>query len=365
MDLWLRGGLKVPVTMASEVPWPDALATFTPFGYAAVAREAAIAPITPGGIGTLAITPSRVSPGVHGRSVMRLLTWLTVTTWAVYAAYPAFDAWWFLRFLLPSWPAMFIGTAALIIWLLDHRGARGRAWTIVVVIALSAYGLVVTAQRHVFERNEGERRYATIAQLVAAQTEPSAMIFASIHAGSLRYYAGRATVRFDLLDGSWLDRAAAWLLEHGRHPYVLIEDWEMPLFRQRFGAANTLGELRLAPVLAYKAYQIPGRVYLFDYAEQLGRRSNRPRFGIRSRDAPRLRIRQSFSASTSETNAERYPRRLRCRIRESAHRPSEVRVQIPVHTANGNSRKRVERLQGSRGHRRQDRSVDPLNVYAS
>jgi hypothetical protein len=274
MDLWLRGGLEVPVTMASEVPWPDALTTFTPFGYAAVAREAAIAPITPlglpllmaalksiashaaafvvvpltggllvwstfligrrlgsdrlglaacdlnimrkvglvatshaalaavlagwtifarprrrlaasalttlpgcvavavinnqlfgspltsgygelsslfaaenvddtissyfrwlietqtplvfAGIGMLAIAPSRLLPTAHDRAAMRLLAWLTVTTWAVYAAYPAFDAWWFLRFLLPSWPAVFIGTAALTTWLFDHRGARGR-----------------------------------------------------------------------------------------------------------------------------------------------------------------------------------------------------------------------------------------------
>ena len=45
------------------------------------------------------------------------------------------------------------------------------------------------------------------------------MIVASIHAGSLRYYAGRATVRFDILDPAWLDRAAAWLNDRGRHPY--------------------------------------------------------------------------------------------------------------------------------------------------
>jgi len=454
MDLWLRGGLKVPVTMATQVPWPDALATFTPFGYAAVAREAAIAPITPpglpllmaafksigshtaaflvvpltggllvwstfllgrrlgsdrlglaaawlvatsptflmmfksqmsdvpaaafwtiatywilgtslssavaaglaaslailirpnllplaavlagwtvcaaqrhrlaafafatlpgcvavatinnhlfgspltsgygelsslfaadniddtiasylrwlvetqtplvfAGVGILAIAPSRLSSRADHRAALRLLAWLTVTTWVVYAAYPAFSAWWFLRFLLPSWPAMFIGTAALIIWLFDHGGAWGRLSTVAVLIALGAYGLVVTAQQHVFTGDEGERRYATIAHLVAAQTEPSAVIFASIHAGSLRYYAGRATLRFDLLDPDWLDRAAGWLREHGRHPYVLIEDWEMPLFRERFGAANTFGELRLAPALAYKAYAIPGRVYLF------------------------------------------------------------------------------------------------------
>jgi len=71
----------------------------------------------------------------------------------------------------------------------------------------------------VFTPGEGERRFATIAELVAAQTEPSAMIFASIHAGSLRYYAGRATIRFDILEPDWLDHAAAWLNDRGRHPY--------------------------------------------------------------------------------------------------------------------------------------------------
>ena len=71
-------------------------------------------------------------------------------------------------------------------------------------------------------------------------------------------------MRFDLLDPSWLDRAAQWLNENGRHPYILIEDWEVPAFKNRFGAVNSLGELHLAPVLAYKAYLVPGRVYLLD-----------------------------------------------------------------------------------------------------
>jgi len=50
MDLWRTGALKVPVTMAAQVPWPNALATFTPFGYAAVVDEMAIAPITGPGL---------------------------------------------------------------------------------------------------------------------------------------------------------------------------------------------------------------------------------------------------------------------------------------------------------------------------
>src|SRR5262245_22293869 len=162
-----------------------------------------------------------------------------------------------LRFLLPSCPAMFIGTAALVIWLFDHRGARGRVVSFVLLVTLGAYGLVVTAQRHVFIGNQGERRYATIAHLVAAQTEPSAMIFASIHAGSMRYYAGRATVRFDLLDANWFDRAAMWLADHGRHPYVLIEDWEMPAFRKQFAERSSVGRSHLRPCACVRGISGP------------------------------------------------------------------------------------------------------------
>jgi len=445
MDLWLAGNLKVPVTMAAQVPWPDARATFTPFGYSAVADEPAITPITGAGLPllmaafkilgghaaaflvvpitgallvwttfligrrvgsdligisaaflvatsptflmmfksqmsdvpaaafwalaafgmlgtspgsaalaglaasiailirpnlapvaavmavwtmfgsahlkgarravlfTLAALPGAIavasintslfgspfssgygnltslfSPdnvpstlasyarwlietqtplvfaGVFVFRIAPLLGLMLVTVWALYAPYPSFDAWWFLRFLLPAWPAMFIGTSAAIAWLFDRQPRWGRAATVAAILALGAYGLTVTAQRHVFTGDEGERRYATIAQLVASNTAPDAMIMASIHAGSLRYYGGRATLRFDILNDVWLDRAGSWLDAHGHHPYVLIEDWEMPAFRKRFAEKNRLGELRLAPALVYEAYRIPGRAYLFD-----------------------------------------------------------------------------------------------------
>ncbi len=94
-----------------------------------------------------------------------------------------------------------------------------------------------------FPDNEGERRYATVAELVRQATDPSSIILASIHTGPIRYYAGRDTMRFDLLNEAWLDRAVAWLTAHGRHPYFLIEDWERPIFEKRFAAMNSLGRL--------------------------------------------------------------------------------------------------------------------------
>jgi len=61
-----------------------------------------------------------------------------------------------------------------------------------------------------------------------------------------------------------MDQSVAWLNAHGRHPYLLIEDWEMPVFRTRFAETSALGDLRLAPTLAYRGYGSTDTVYLFD-----------------------------------------------------------------------------------------------------
>ena len=196
-----------------------------------------------------------------------LLASIAVVVFAMYAFYMPFDAWWFLRLLLPAWPALCIGTAALFAAAARFAGTRAREVQVVALIALGLYTSLLAARLHVFPDNEGERRYATVAELVRQATDPSSIILASIHTGPIRYYAGRDTMRFDLLNEEWLDRAVAWLTEHGRHPYILIEDWERPIFEKRFAAMNSLGRLDLAPLLAYRAYGIPGTVYLFDPAK--------------------------------------------------------------------------------------------------
>jgi hypothetical protein len=223
-------------------------------------------PLVVAGMLALAVPSPRLWPMPAMPSGIVLLASLTIVVCAIYALYLPFDAWWFLRLLLPCWPALCIGTAAVLSAASHLAGRRARLVQAVAIVALGAYTALVATRLRVFPDNEGERRYATIAQLVQQDTEPSSVILASIHAGPIRYYAGRDTMRFDRLDEAWLDRAVTWLSERGRHPYILIEDWERPMFEQRFAAKNSLGRLALSPVLAYRAYQIPGTVYLFDPA---------------------------------------------------------------------------------------------------
>lgn len=210
------------------------------------------------------VTPWRVVwPTDDSRRAAFLFASMTVVVWALYCVYTPFDAWWFLRFLLPCWAAICIGTAALVFRLSEWTGWGQRA-AVLALVALGLYGVVTAVRRDVFPVGEGDRRYATIAGLVARMTEPSSVILTAQHSGSIRYYAGRLTLRFDLLDPAWLDRAVAWLDQHGRRPYILVEDWEMRQFEGRFAERSTLARLRLAPVLAYRAYRIPGTIYLFD-----------------------------------------------------------------------------------------------------
>jgi hypothetical protein len=230
-------------------------------------------PVAVAGLFALLVPSSRLWPESEARRLggvasakagALLLAAIAGTVFAIYAFYIPFDAWWFLRLLLPAWPALCIGSAAVIMAVSRLAGVRAREAQVVALIALGLYTAFLARRLNVFPDNEGERRYATIAELVQHATEPSSLILASIHTGPLRYYAGRDTMRFDLLDEAWLDRAVAWLTAQGRHPYFLIEDWERPIFERRFAALNTLGRLDLSPMLAYRAYGIPGTVDLFD-----------------------------------------------------------------------------------------------------
>lgn len=221
-------------------------------------------PLAIAGAAALLIPWRRLWPTLASRDAARLLALTMLAVFGAYCAYIPFDAWWFLRFLLPAWPSLAIGTAALIVGLPRTRPAWLRGLGALVVVALGLHTLSLARHLGVYPAGEGERRYATIAELVARVTEPSSVIITNAHVGPVRYYAGRLTIRFDALDPAWLDRAVRWLADQGRHPYILLEEHEVPEFQRRFAAASSLGRFEMTPILVYEAHRIGGRVYLAD-----------------------------------------------------------------------------------------------------
>lgn len=216
------------------------------------------------GLAALAVAPARIWPAADARAGARLLALVALVVLSAYVFYAPFDAWWYLRFLLPAWPAVCVGTAALVAAASSYAAVTRRVVLVGALAALGLFGVRAAATLGVYPPGEGERRYASIAGHVARITEPDAVILAGQHSGALRYYAGRTTIRFDLLNEEWLDEALAWLQGVGRRPYLLLEDWELGAFSRRFGARSDVSGMQSAPLLAYKSAGVPGVAYLFD-----------------------------------------------------------------------------------------------------
>jgi hypothetical protein len=187
-------------------------------------------------------------PQVTDRSLLVGIALFVFSLVGQYLAYEPATGGGYLRFLLPCWPFVMVGVAQVV--LLPSRPGWSGA---VVGLAILAYGVNSVyrlSQQGGFDQRS-ERKYPESAALVRSRTDPKSVIFSMQHSGSIRYYAGRITLRYDLLNEAWLDRSVAWLAAHGAHPYALLDDWEVKEFRRRFAGQRRLAQLD-TPVFIYQ-----------------------------------------------------------------------------------------------------------------
>ncbi len=199
----------------------------------------------------------------------RATSWTgTATTAAVvatialcYLFYRPFDAWWYLRFLLPAFPALFVlmgaGLAALSSLLPRPLAAIAAA---LVIGALTWHGLTYSVEHAVFTRREAERKYTAVGEYVARTLPQRAALIALQHSGSARHYSGRLTLRYERIARDQLDAVIEDLRGRGYHPYILLESWEEPQFRAYYKGRSTLASLGWAPV-AELVHEARGRLY--------------------------------------------------------------------------------------------------------
>ena len=218
-------------------------------------------PIVLLGVAALAIPLVRVWPGVADRRIFGIIGLFVVGLCAPYAAYGNVDdVWWMLRYLLPIWPFVMIGLASVALAISRGRPMVAGIVTIAIVV-LGLNGLRLATTRHVFELWKEARRFVGVAKIVQSVTEPNSVIFSREHSGSLRYYAGRMTIRFDAFDEDWLDRGIPWLASHGAHPYLVLDDFELARFRRHFAGQAAAAVVDRPPLVIYQGTL---QVYLYD-----------------------------------------------------------------------------------------------------
>jgi hypothetical protein len=180
--------------------------------------------------------------------------------WTLYASYFEYDSWGFLRFLLPGWPLLMIGTVAALAALaraISRPPAASMAMALVVV-ALALRQIDFARREGVFNQRQAARHEIVVGRLVKDHTADNCVVITIQRSGSLRYYGGRVTLRHDYLDPATLDRDVAWLADRGVRTYALLDASEEADLRRRFAGQAAA---RLAhPLLIY----VPGGVRLYD-----------------------------------------------------------------------------------------------------
>jgi hypothetical protein len=203
------------------------------------------------------IAGAAAAPFVVNRAARREAIWLlafAAVTFALYLPYVVFDAWWYLRFVLPAIPLLIALAAAVVVELLRRTPLGLRAFAFgALCIALPVTFVTNAVEREAFLLWQHEARFRAAGEYVAAALPPNAILVTNHHSGSARFYAGRRTVGWGDIPAGRLAEALDFLRARGLKPYLLFEEWEEPQFRQRF-AGDRLGTLEWPPAADIDRY---------------------------------------------------------------------------------------------------------------
>ena len=175
-------------------------------------------------------------------------------TCAIYFLYTPFDEW---SYLAVS-PAGNCADAAVgkrrARSCVDPSGCRASAAPLCLSLLLITASLAIfcvrtAGDRLAFTLKYLEQRYRSAGLVVRDRLPPNAVVLSVWDSGAVRFHGRKEALSWAGLDPAWLDRSLAWLGEHGRTPYILVESWEEPAFRSRFGNDSDIGKLDWPPTV--------------------------------------------------------------------------------------------------------------------
>jgi hypothetical protein len=186
--------------------------------------------------------------------ILRRLRWiwtLVVVAGSVaapYFLYFTYNDWEATRFLLPGTVLLLPVCASGILALLERRVPT--RWVPVVALSIAVFlgsRSYLFVERHgVFGLRQAELKYPRVGNWFTMHTTSDAIVVSSLHSGSIRYYGGRTTLRWDEIPPGSLEATARALQRQGLTCYLALDGpEEEALFRARF--ASELNQLQFMP----------------------------------------------------------------------------------------------------------------------
>ena len=221
-------------------------------------------PVALAGLAALLVPAKRLWTSATDLRIVPVLALFVALLWGQYLAYEVYDSWGFLRFLLPSWPLIMAGVAAVLVaasdaWLARLPPVVARTVLALLIALLGVWTFSPLIRDKVLVGRQAAAIEAPLGQLVRKHTVDNSVVLVWERSGTIRYYSGRTTLRYDFLDGDWLDRAVAWLRKRGVHVYAVLDPNHLEQCRRRFAGQATLAALE-HPVFLYE----PARTAFYD-----------------------------------------------------------------------------------------------------
>jgi hypothetical protein len=193
---------------------------------------------------------SNASAVAARRRMATLFVLFAAALYACYALYLPFDNWTFLRFLLPGIALILLLCGAAVSQIADRLDRFLPKFLLAACfVVFLAWRWDVTGLK---PAHPHDRRSAVVGEYVHDHLPPNAVVFSMIHSGSIRYYAGRMTLRWDWLNHDWLDRSLAFLTANGYRPFLLVEASERAQFIEKFSGQSKMGSLDWRPLATYR-----------------------------------------------------------------------------------------------------------------
>jgi hypothetical protein len=199
------------------------------------------------------------------RGASPLVAWtllmLGMAVWAAYLPYVYFqpNEWFYTRFLLPAIVIMLLFACLISLTVVRTLPAATRfpAGALLLAGLLAAF-IHAAAARQVFALHARERKYPDAGAFAREHLPVDAFILAAQHSGSLRYYASRPTLRWDVLAAAHLDEAIADLRAAGYQPFAVLDADEDAAFRSKFEGAGQREVRNLEPLAVLGVVRVYG-----------------------------------------------------------------------------------------------------------
>lgn len=185
-----------------------------------------------------------------------LTAWFVVFLGFYSLYYFTHETWWYLRFLLPAFPALIIAALLVLQAYVRRRTPRiplALAWS-VGALCILLNGLAWTRTLRALNSGRDETSYVEVSAWAEAHLPARAVIACMQNSGAFFYYTDFALVRWDWLTPASFQHLVAATADAGRPLYAILQDFEVPdaLSRRMPGQWVRTAQVRNVTVWKYE-----------------------------------------------------------------------------------------------------------------